>query len=1084
MGTISAGIGLISGIDSASLIEQLLAIERQPILRVQARIANVRQQQTALLDVNSRLLNFKNASAAFRRDNVFRSTSATTNREDVLGVRTRTGATPGSYKFIVKQLVTTSQQMTRGFATRDATPLGLDSISFEFGKGRMSSEVLLEDLNGGEGVDRGRIVITDRAGGEATVDLTDVVSLDEVIARINAQSTAAVDAEISGDRIVLRDTSGGAGNLIVVNGDGDSTATDLGISTGAAGIASSTLNGADDILRIGGGTSLSRLNDGTGVLIRENVADLRITARDGAQFEIDFGRIDQDIDADTLLSELNNGTGVEIDADPDTADISITAKDGTVYEVNLTGSTTVGNIINRISTATGGAVELSVAASGDRFEVTDTTGGTGNLIVAGVDGADGVATGLGILNEEGTSDASFQGEIVPATINKPRATTIQEIVDRINEATEGDGTANGGRIVASIAADGRSLEITDTTGSTTSNLIIASTAANPTLARDLGIETDPAGVAATSVAGNRLIGGLDTVLLSSLNGGSGVDLSGAITFQARDGSSGVIDLSLFGSSSSKTVGDLISFINDEVTAITGDSSSRLSLNAVGNGFEFNDGTGGTGPLIFTGAGATALGIDTGAGGVTASRAGGTNMQTRYVAEGTLLETLNAGQGVRTGSFTIVDGLGQEARVTISGDEKTVYDVITEINSRGLAVTARVNDNGDGIIIEEDTAALGGATAFQAIRITDNGGTTAKDLGIAGTAEEIGGSIDGSYERVVDLDIGDTLNEVVTKINASGIPVSATVVNTGSGATPFRMNLSSDISGAGGELVIDTGGVDIGLQATSRGQDAKVFFGGDTPEESLLVTSRTNTLSSVIDGVDIDLLKADDGVVEVTVRRDTSVIVVAVANFVTTFNDSIERINDYDFYDTDTEQRGILLGDPTLARVRNSLYRVVNQRAVNLDGSFQFLTQVGIRVGNGGTLTFDRAKFQSAYESDPAGVADLFAAYEARENEAQEIAEGVTIEGSGLTFSSLGFGPIFDNLLDELTNSVDGVTKRAQDGFDRQIELLETRVTDLDARIETRRETLQRQFAAMELALSDLQNQSSALGGLGRGLPGL
>ena len=591
-------------------------------------------------------------------------------------------------------------------------------------------------------------------------------------------------------------------------------------------------------------------------------------------------------------------------------------------------------------------------------------------------------------------------------------------------------------------------------------------------------------MAASTVAGDRLLGGLDTVLLSSLNGGSGVDLSGAITFQARDGSSGVIDLSLFGSSSSKTVGDLISFVNDEITAITGDSSSRLSLNGVGNGFEFNDGTGGSGTLIFTGAGATALGIDTGAGGVTASRAGGTNMQTRYVSEGTLLETLNAGQGVRTGSFTIVDGLGQEARVTIGGDEKTVYDVISEINSRGLAVTARVNDNGDGIIIEEDAAALGGATAFQAIRITDNGGTTAKDLGIAGTAEEIGGSIDGSYERVVDLDIGDTLNEVVTKINASGIPVSATVVNTGAGSTPFRMNLSSDISGSGGELVVDTGGVDIGLQATSRGQDAKVFFGGDTPEESLLITSRTNTLSSVIDGVDIDLLKAGDEVVEVTVRRDTSGIEDAVANFVTTFNDSIERINDYDFYDTDTEQRGILLGDPTLARVRNSLYRVVNQRAVNLDGSFQFLTQVGIRVGTGGTLTFDRAKFQSAYESDPQGVADLFAAYDARENEAEEIAEGVTIEGSGLTFSSLGFGPIFDNLLDELTNSVDGVTKRAQDGFDRQIELLETRVGDLDARIETRRETLQRQFAAMELALSDLQNQSSALGGLGRGLPGL
>ena len=113
-----------------------------------------------------------------------------------------------------------------------------------------------------------------------------------------------------------------------------------------------------------------------------------------------------------------------------------------------------------------------------------------------------------------------------------------------------------------------------------------------------------------------------------------------------------------------------------------------------------------------------------------------------------------------------------------------------------------------------------------------------------------------------------------------------------------------------------------------------------------------------------------------------------------------------------------------------------------------------------------------------GVAELFAGYDVRENEAEEIADGITIEGSGVTFTSLGFGPLFDNLLDELTNSVDGVTKRAQDGFDRQIELLETRVSDLDDRVESRREALQRQFAAMELALSDLQNQSSALAGFG------
>jgi flagellar hook-associated protein 2 len=1080
MGTITSSVGLVSGIDTAGLIEQLLALERGPINRIQQRIGALQQQQTALLDVNARLLNFKNASAAFRRDNVFSSTSATSGNEEVLNVSTREGATPGRYQFIVKQLVSTSQQLSGGFATRDASPLGLDQISFEFGKGRLSSEVLLEDLNGGAGVDRGRIVITDRNGDEGTIDLTDVISLDEVIDRINDSSDVAVDAEISGDRIVITDRSGGAGNLIIVDGEGDSTATDLGISTGAAGVAAASYAGADDIFQLGANTPLSRLNDGTGVLIRENVADLRITARDGAIFEVDFGRIDEDITSSTLLADLNNGAGVEIDADPETADISLTARDGTVYEVNLSGATTVGNIISRINTATGGDVTLSVSPTGDSFVVTDTTGGTGDLIVQGVDGDDATAEGLGILNEDGTSDASFTGETIPSNIDKARANTIQDVIDRINDAAEADGTPNGGRISASIAADGRSLVITDGTGATANNLIIQSTAANPTIAGDLGIETDPAGVAADSVDGDRLLGGLDTVLLSSLDGGNGIDLSGTVTFQARSGDNGVLDLNAFGDPNGKTVGDLLAFVNDEIEAIVGDTSSSLSLNAAGNGFQYNDGTGGSSPLVFTGAGAVALGIDTGPTGINENRAVGSNRQTQYVSEATRLDGLNGGRGVSTGAFTIVDGLGQEATVTIGGDEQTIYDVIAEINSRGVAVVARVNDTGDGILIEEDTAALNGATAFQTIRISDSGGTSARDLGIAGEAETIGGSIDGSYEQIVDLDASDTLNEVVSKINAAGIDVSASIVNTGSGATPFRMNLASAISGAGGELVIDTGGVDIGLQSTTRGRDAKVFFGSDTPENGLLVTSATNSLTEVIDGVTIDLVGTSDEAVEVTIARDDGAVEEAVQSFVTTFNDVIGRIDQYDFFDTETEERGVLLGDPTLARIRGGLYRVLNQRGLNLDGSYQFLTQVGIRVGSGGTVNFDREKFQEAYANDPQGVRELFTAFESRENDAEEVAEGVTIEATGRTFSRLGFGPLFDNLLDNLTNSIDGVTSRAQDAFETQITLLRTRETNLNDRLEDRREQLQREFSSLELLLSDLQEQGSAIAGLNQG----
>ena len=181
MGTITAGIGLISGIDTAALIETYLVVESQGKVRLQQRIGSLQAQQTALMDINARLLNFKTASRAFRINQIFQSALATSSNADVLTATASTSAQPGSFKFIVKQLVSTSQQITRGYATADADPLGLDALSFEFGNGGLSRDAALEDLNGGSGVDRGRIIITDRDGDSATIDLTDVTTLDEVL---------------------------------------------------------------------------------------------------------------------------------------------------------------------------------------------------------------------------------------------------------------------------------------------------------------------------------------------------------------------------------------------------------------------------------------------------------------------------------------------------------------------------------------------------------------------------------------------------------------------------------------------------------------------------------------------------------------------------------------------------------------------------------------------------------------------------------------------------------------------------------------------------------------------------------------
>ena len=85
----------------------------------------------------------------------------------------------------------------------------------------------------------------------------------------------------------------------------------------------------------------------------------------------------------------------------------------------------------------------------------------------------------------------------------------------------------------------------------------------------------------------------------------------------------------------------------------------------------------------------------------------------------------------------------------------------------------------------------------------------------------------------------------------------------------------------GEMLIDTGDFDLGLTALSRGVDARVFFGGDVPEDGFLITSSSNSFTDVIPGLTIDLKATSDEAVTIEVQRDVDTIVESVSQFAVT-----------------------------------------------------------------------------------------------------------------------------------------------------------------------------------------------------------
>lgn len=938
MSGITSGTGVFSGINSAQIIDQLIAVESRPKALIQRRIVQLQQQQAGYLDLNSKLSALRTAASQFRTNRVMQSAAATSTNSDVLAATASAGAPAGSYQFLVDRLVSTQQMLSRGFANSNSTGIGAGSWTVESAVARLDRDTNLSDLNGGAGVQRGRITISSSGGGSATVDLSKAATVNEVLEAINSATGVSVRARVEGGRFVI--SSGDGSNLTIASANGGQTAESLGIRTTTA---AATVNG-EIVYRLTNSTSLASLNDGNGVFLNSQTGS---------------GRFDFQI---------------------------------------VVGSTTV------------------------KVNLGDETNAQG-------------------------------------TVTAPAVTSLGGAVERINKALK-DSLGNEDMKVA-ISSDGSRLVVTDSQNRTY-EVQENSAIEGATTARDLGLLTS-APVTGT-LNGQRILAGMNSTLARTLNGGTGVGGTGAVSITARSGATFTVNVDRGGS-----VSDILQAFERDTGGVI-----RAELDRNGTGILVRDTSTGTGSLIITGATAEALKISTGADGVAAALFDGGNVQRQYITRQTQLASLRNGQGVGQGTFRITDSNNRSAVVTIGESAKTLDDVIKNINSRDTRVKARINDTGDGILLFEDGP--GGGTGK--IKVEDESGSVATNLNLKGTAAGTGvqNVINGTFEKTITFAATDTLEQVVTKFNSAGVGMSAAIVNDGSGVTPFRLNLTSRATGVAGRMVVDTGTFDLGAQTLDEGRDARVFFGSSDPARAVLLTSSRNTLDRVVPGVTIDLKGTSQSTVTVNVTRDASKIEEQVNTLVTTANTLLTAIANQTKVDPEANRRAALAGDSTAAALRQGIYSIVNDRAIGVSGQFQRLADIGIRVGKSGQLEFNRERFRQALETDPEAVSRLLTAREAGSIEPIQVAPGITVNNTASAQVTVqGVFTRMEELAEQYLNSVDGRLTRRDKAIKDQIDAQTGRVRSIDTRLAGRRQILEQQFLRMERAIGQLQGQQSSLG---------
>lgn len=399
----------------------------------------------------------------------------------------------------------------------------------------------------------------------------------------------------------------------------------------------------------------------------------------------------------------------------------------------------------------------------------------------------------------------------------------------------------------------------------------------------------------------------------------------------------------------------------------------------------------------------------------------------FAALATKLGALEAASSSLTGTSVLQDRTVTTSDATVvtaeagAGAAVGTYDVLVRelARSQVTAATSHHADRDTTIIAAGGTLTIGGAS------VTLSGDTT-----LQGLADAINATADVGVVASIVRD-ADGYRLVLTG-TMTGTDAAFTVANglTGSSLT-FA---DGDANGISGDSATDNA-----MQAV----DADLLI------NNVAVTSATNTVEDAIPGVTLALNRTSpDRVVSVRVAEDGASTRTLVDAFVTAYNDLV------DFAQAQVNATNGIGRDPLLRSLRSELRAALSAQYA-AGGDVASLAVAGVGFDQTGKLIVEADRFDAALADSDEAVRALFA-------------------GDG---SNEGVFSTVEDILQRYTG-VGALLAEATDRIDDQVRALDGRLAAMEVRLASRRDALQRQFAATDSLMSQLNSQLMSLQSLG------
>jgi flagellar hook-associated protein 2 len=402
-------------------------------------------------------------------------------------------------------------------------------------------------------------------------------------------------------------------------------------------------------------------------------------------------------------------------------------------------------------------------------------------------------------------------------------------------------------------------------------------------------------------------------------------------------------------------------------------------------------------------------------------------------------------------------------------EQSSIGTLQSLNAKFAALVTRAHDlattaawspskatsSSDRVTVSAGATAVPGAVSLTvkqtatSHRISFGVSAKGSDVVVSGPSVSLD-KLDGTPAIVLPTGTG-TLDELVSAVNNANAGISATTVRLTDGS--LRLSLTATATGAASDFTLTSSdGSAILTTATApttvtAGRDARILVGADT------ISSAGNTFTGLLQGVDVTLSPGTpaETVVDITVTRDAGAAQTALQGLVDAANEILTQIDKLTAYDTVTKKAGAFSGDSMLRDLRTRVLDSVTKAA---DGSS--MAGFGVQTDRYGKVTFDTTKFASAYAANPSVVA--------------------TKVGAAGTGAVPGFAARLEAAAKLASDGTSGVLTQSIKGRQSSVTTMQDSIADWDIRLATKKDALGRQFAALEVALSKLQNQASWLSG--------